>query len=310
MAHSNSIALAYNYLPILDEVYKRASLTLPLEAGNERVRFINAHTIELFKTSINGLGNYSRNAGFVDGDITATWEPLALTKDRGRSFLIDAMDDEETVGMAFGTLVGEFIRCRVVPEIDAYRFATIAAATGIQTATAADITVGTTDVPGLVDVGEQALDEEEVPVEGRLLYISELAYAGLKAKITRYLANESGVNKEVEMYNGMRVIRVPQKRFGTGITLNDGSTSGQTDGGYYFTASTSKPINFMIIHPSAVAAVMKHVRPRIFAPDINQGADGWKFDYRVYHDIFVLDNKVKGVYLHAASTGFSAKVSG
>ena len=90
MAHSNSIALATNYLPILDEVYKRASLTLPLEAGNERVRFINAHTIELFKTSINGLGNYSRNAGFVDGDVTASWEALALSKDRGRSFLIDA----------------------------------------------------------------------------------------------------------------------------------------------------------------------------------------------------------------------------
>jgi len=307
---ANSIALAYKYLPILDEVYKRSLLTLPLEAGNDRVRFINAHTIELFKTSINGLGNYARNTGYVDGDVTGTWEALALSKDRGRSFMVDSMDDEETINMAFGTLVGEFIRTRVVPEVDAYRLASLAAATGVQTATAADITVGTTDVPGLIDVGEQALDEEEVPVEGRLLYISELAYAGLKAKITRYLANESGVNREVEMYNGMRVIRVPQKRFGTGITLNDGSTSGQTDGGYYFTASTSKPINFIIVHPSAVAAVTKIELPRIFSPMENQKANAYKFDFRLYHDIFVLANKAKGVYVHAASTGFSAKVSG
>ena len=87
---ANSIALATRYLPILDEVYKRSLLSLPLEAGNDRVRFINAHTIELFKTSIQGLGTYARNTGYVDGDVTGTWEALALTKDRGRSFMVDA----------------------------------------------------------------------------------------------------------------------------------------------------------------------------------------------------------------------------
>ena len=306
---ANSIALATKYLPILDEIYKREALTIGLE-NTHPIRFLNAHTVELFKTSLDGLGTYGRNTGFVDGSVTGTWEALTLSKDRGRSFMVDAMDDEETINMAFGTLVGEFLRTKVIPEIDAYRFATLAAASGIDAATAADITVGTTDVPGLIDVAEQSMGDNEVPREGRILYISETAYAGLKAKITRYLANENGVNREVEMYNGMRVVRVPVGRFCTGITLQDGSTSGQEAGGYYFTASTSKPINFMIVHPSAVVAVMKHVNPRIFSPDENQKADAWKFDYRVYHDIFVEANKVKGIYLHAASTGITAKISG
>lgn len=111
----NSIALAQKYLPILDAVYKRESLTARLDVANSNVQFIGGNTVKLFKTSMDGLGNYSRNNGFVNGDVTGTWETLALSKDRGRSFSVDNMDNEETMGMAFGTLAGEFIRTKVVP---------------------------------------------------------------------------------------------------------------------------------------------------------------------------------------------------
>lgn len=36
------------------------------------------------------------------------------------------MDNEETLGMAFGTLAGEFIRTRVSPEIDALNLRAVA----------------------------------------------------------------------------------------------------------------------------------------------------------------------------------------
>lgn len=302
---SNSIALAQKYVPILDEVYKYASKTSILDAT--QVQFVNANTVKVFKTSMDGMGNYARNSGFVDGSVTASWETMQLSKDRGRSFMVDAMDNEETIGMAFGTLAGEFIRTKVAPEVDAYRFAKLAGTSNILTAgTAADVTVGTTDIPGLVDAGDMKMNEEEVPQEGRILFISETAYAGLKAKITRQIMNRDGnINDEVEFYNGMRVIRVPQSRFYTAITLYDGTTGGQTGGGYVGTATTGYKLNFMIVHPSAVCQVLKHAVPRIFAPDVNQKADAWKFDYRVYHDIFVYDNKVKGICIHRGSTALS-----
>ena len=300
----NSIALAQNFLPMLDEVYKASSKTSILDATE--VEIVNANTVKVFKTAMDGMGNYGRNTGFVDGSVTGTWETLTLTKDRGRSFQVDAMDNEETIGMAFGTLAGEFIRTKVVPEVDAYRFAKMAGTANILAGTAADITIGTTDVPGMVDEGERAMNEEEVPQEGRLLFISESAYAGLRAKITRTTMNgDNGINKEIEIYDNMRVIRVPQSRFYTAITLFDGTTSGQEAGGYVGTASTGYKINFMIVHPSAVCQVLKHVKPRIFAPDVNQKADAWKFDYRVYHDIFVYENKTKGIYLHKGATALA-----
>lgn len=299
---ANTIALAQKYLPLLDEVYKASSRTAVLDAT--KIDIVNGNTIKVFKTSMDGLGNYNRNTGFTNGDVTGTWETMTLSKDRGRSFIVDRMDNEETIGMAFGTLAGEFIRTKVAPEIDAYTFAKIAGTSGILSANA-DITVGTTDVSSLIDTAEMQMNEEEVPGEGRILFISETAYAGLRAKIVRSVQNDvTGINKEVETYDGMQIVRVPQSRFYTAITLYDGTTSSQTAGGFVGTTGGYK-INFMIVHPSAVTKVVKHVLPRIFTPEQYQNADAWKFDYRIYHDTFVYDNKVKGIYMHRGSTALT-----
>lgn len=293
---ANSIVLAEQYLPIIDEIYKREALTSRLDMANERVRFIGGNAVELFKASVPGLGDYNRSTGFPTASYTSTWEKLTLSKDRGVSMTIDSMDDEETLGMAFGTLVGEFMRTKEVPEMDAYTFSRLASWTGVSSANA-DITVGTTDVPDLIETAEMTMNDDEVPQEGRILYVSAKAYSALKSKITRYLANENGVNRMVETYDGMPVVVVPQARFNTAITLYDGSANF----GFVPTAGGYK-INFMIVHPSAVVKVVKHVVPRIWTPSENLNADAYKFDYRIYHDTFVLDNKVKGIYVHRAST--------
>ena len=295
----NNIALAQKYLPILDEVYKASAKSSVLDAQD--VRFVNANTVQLFKMSMDGLANYNRSTGFVTGDVTGTWEDMVLSKDRGRAFIIDAMDNEETIGMAFGKLAGEFIRTKVAPEIDAYTFAALAGTANILGGNA-DIVVGTSEVPTLIEAATEAMDADEVPDDGRIIFMSEKCYNGLKNKVDRQLANEGMVNTNVEFYNGMRIIRVPQARFNTGITLYDGTTPGQEDGGFVLPSTTNYKVNFMVVHPSAVIKVAKHVLPRIFTPQQYQQADAWKFDYRIYHDVFVEENKVKGIYLHRAST--------
>lgn len=117
---ANSIALASKFGPILDEVYKAASLTASMDATTKAVDFGGAASVNVFKTSTVGMGTYSRASGYPIGDVTGTWETLTLGCSRGRSFSIDRMDDEESLGQAFGTLAGEFVRTRVVPEVDAF----------------------------------------------------------------------------------------------------------------------------------------------------------------------------------------------
>lgn len=115
----NTITLAQKYLDMLDEVYSRESLTSVFEMPEDLVRWQGAKTVNLFELNPVALANYSRNAGFVPGDADGSWNPYTIEIDRGRSFLVDAMDDEETMGLAFGRLLGEFERRFVIPELDA-----------------------------------------------------------------------------------------------------------------------------------------------------------------------------------------------
>lgn len=302
---ANTINLVTKFVPIMDEVYKRESVTSILDTANSNIQWIGANAVKVFKFAANGLGTYSRANGFVTGDLSATWETLTLTQDRGRSFHLDVMDNEETLGMTLAGLTSQFIRTETVPEIDAYRFSKYASASNILAATPANL-ANVSDIVAAIDAADTAMSNEEVPHEGRILFVSEECYAALKEKITRFIENAEGnVNREVEVFDGMRVIRVPKARFNTAITLLDGTSTNQTAGGYVVPASTSYPINFMIVHPSAVVQVVKHVVPRLFAPQQNLNADAWKYDYRIYHDCWVLDNKVKGIYLHKAATANS-----
>lgn len=295
---SNNISLASIYLPILDEVYKRESLTSILDTANERVRWTGAKTANLFAIDMVGLGDYNRNAGFVSGNTNGSWESYTISVDRGRSYMVDVMDNDESVGMAFGSLLGETERTQVIPEVDAYRFAKYASKAGLK-ATPVNID-GTTNVADLIDDATAELDNAEVPYEGRILFVSPDVYKQLKKNITRYIANGEGdVNTEVEMYNDMRIIKVPQKRFYTQCTLAQPTTSDAIGG---FTNAGEK-INFLIVHPSAVLQVVKHVIPRIFSPQVNQEADAWKLDYRIVHDAFVETKKTNGIYLSAATAG-------
>lgn len=291
---ANTIVLAQKFLPIIDLAYKNGALTSRLDA--QGVQFIGANAVKIFKAQVPGFGDYSRSTGFPTADYNSNWETLTLSKDRGVSLGIDRMDNEETLGMVMGTVVDQFMRENEIPEIDAYRFARMASWSGVSSASA-DITVGTTDVPAAIELAEQTMGDDEVPEDGRILYVSNKCYSAIKAKITRILANENGVQTQIETYDGMPVVRVPQGRFNTAVTLYDGSTNfgfAPTAGGY--------KINFMIVHPSAVISVVKHDLFRIFDPNTTQQFDGWKIDWRLYHDLFVLDNKVKGIYVHRAST--------
>ena len=291
----NSIGLASKYLPILDEIYKAESKTSILDTAENRVRFLNAQTCYLYETDPVGLGDYSRNAGFVPGDVDGTWRAYTLDKDRGRSFLVDAMDDEETIGMAFGTLLGEFERTKVVPEVDAIRFALYAKAASDTMKTTENISTGAGAVAA-IDLGTEKLDNAEVPYEGRILFINPTMYRYLKAGITRYTMNgENGIDYNVEMYNDMRVITVPSGRFNTVCTLGQ-PTAHDGAGGYTAAGST---INFLIIHPSAIMQAVKLAEPRIFSPAVVQQANAWQYDFRQYHGAWVKHQKANGIYVNA-----------
>nr|DAH84439.1 MAG TPA: Major capsid protein [Caudoviricetes sp.] len=298
---ANSIALFKKYVPLLDEVYKLSSLTSDLDGAPELARQgQNVNEMIIPKIDMSGLADYSRNGGYVGGDVTFTNETVKCNFDRGRIFNVDTLDNIETAMMAFGRLASEFIRVKVVPELDAFRFATLASMSGIGTTDAAALSTGANVITAL-RAAVNAMDEAEVPSTERYLYITPTLLG---------LIRDLDTTKSKEVLDGFaKIVKVPQSRFYTGIkqlsgkveTISGSGTDDQTAGGFK-KADGAKNINFMIIHKPAVIQYQKHVAPKVITPEQNQDADAWKFGYRNVGISDAYENKVAGIYLHKAAS--------
>ena len=278
---ANTINLVTKFQPLLDEVYQAASLTTDLE--NSAVKFDGSKTVKVLKLTVPGLGAYTRNSGYTSGDVTADWESFTLEQDRGTEFSVDAMDDEETLNMTFGNASSEFIRLSVTPQVDAYRFAKIAGADGISEAEAA-ITTGDAAIKA-INVAMTKMDEDEVPTEGRVLYITPT--------LKRLIDELDSYKSKKCLENISKIVVVPQKRFFSKINITNTG---------FAKAEDAKNLNFIILDPKAAFAVAKHKKLRVFDPDTNQKRDDYLFQYRLYHDMFVYPQKAAGIYVHKSTT--------
>lgn len=286
---ANSIALAKKYVPLLDKVYQQAALTVDLESDASLAREgVNANEIVVPKISMDGMADYDRNSGYVHGDVSLTYETRKFNYERGRMFVVDDMDNEETQDIAFGSLAGEFIRTKSVPELDAFRFAKYAGTVGIsKIAEGVALETGEAVVAALRAATSQ-MDEDEVPYENRFLYITptllglvdDLDTTKSKAVLARF----------------SKVIPVPQTRFYTAITLKSGKDDEKSGG--YVKAEGARNLNFLAVHKGAVLQFTKHAVPKIITPEANQDSDAWKYGYRNYGLSDVFENKVAGIYAH------------
>ena len=294
---ANSIALFKKYIDKIDDVFKQSSKTAILDGDNTLVQMgANTNEIVIPKISMDGLGDYSRNGGYLDGDVTLTHETVTFNYDRGRAFTVDNMDNEETAGVAFGRLAAEFIRTKVVPEMDAFRFAQYAGTTGISKVSAGATLSTGADVISALRAATNKMDEDEVPAEDRILFITPTVDG---------LIQDMDTTKSREVMGRFsQKVLVPQTRFYTAITLYDGKTddSGSSGAnqkvGGYVKASTGKDINFMVIHKPALLQYTKHTVSKVITPEENQTADAYKFPYRAYGLADVYENKAAGIYLH------------
>lgn len=289
---ANKITLAKKYVPLLDEVYKVAAKSSVLDSDPSLAKAgANANEIIIPKIDMDGLADYDRNSGYTGGDVTLNWETKKFNYERGRMFNVDAMDNEETAGIAFGRLAGEFLRVKVVPEVDAFRFSTYASVPNISLVSA-DLTTGE-DVTKALRAASTKMDEDEVTAEGRILFITPTLNG---------MISDLDTTKSKEVLNKFsQIVEVPQTRFYSAIELLDGKTAGEEKGGFK-KATGAKDLNFLIIEPSALIQFPKHVVPKIITPEENQKSDGWLFGYRNYGIAEAYENKVAGIYAHTKKT--------
>ena len=275
-----------------------------MDANSGQVRYSGGDEVKVPKLSVQGLGNYSREEGYVRGAVNLSYQTLKMTQDRGRKFMIDAMDVDESNFLATaGNVMGEFQRTMLVPEIDAYRISKLAAtAMGVDGDVQAEYgyTVDGSSIIKKIKTAVKRIRENGYDGEIDILATYDVVGAVEEAalgKLTAMTFSQAGINTQVPQIDGCPLIAVPSNRMYTAITVYDGKTGGQEAGGYK-KGEKGLDVNFIAIARNVPIAVTKQDKIRIFTPDTYQAANAWSIDYRRYHDLWVLDNKKGSLFVN------------
>lgn len=285
--NSNAIALAKNYISILDEVYKNASVTADLTSDASMMReSANVNEVLYPQIEVGGLGDYDRNSGYTSAGVKLGWKTAKFNYDRGAKLEVDVMDNQESMNLAFTRAGAELQRTRVAPEADAFTFATICGFEGITLREEAF--ANAVDFLSALIEAKNKMDEDEVPEEGRILYTTPTLLNGVMALDT---------TKSREILSAFTVKKkVPQSRFYTAIDLLDGKSPSE-EAGHYKKAAGAKDVNFMIIHRPAIIKFDKHVASDVIPASLNADADGDILKYRKYGLVDYYKNKAAGFYV-------------
>lgn len=303
----NTLQYSQQFQTVLDAQMLASATSAFMEANAGQVKYDGGDTVHIPEVSMQGLAKYDRDEGFNQGSVTLKFNPYKMTQDRGRTFQLDSMDVNETNFVATaGTVMGEFQRTQVIPEIDSYRYSKIAA---LATAENKVTTGFTPAVATILEKLEAEITEIQDVVgeeEGLIIVMSTKLRTILNNadKFNRYLNvaefKNGSVNTTVKSFNDIPILGVPSARMKTAYVFNDGKTANQQAGG--FKADTgAKDINWIIMPQRAPIAVSKTDKVRVFTPELNQKADAWKIDYRKYHDLWIPKNRFAAIRVNTGA---------
>ncbi len=283
-----SVDYAAKYAQKIDERFALNSLTN--SAVNQDYDFVGVKTVNVYSVGVASMNDYSRTGNSRYGtpaELDQTVQELTLSKDRSFTFTIDKgnFNDAQMVAQAGAALNRQLLEV-VIPEIDMYRLAQMAAGAGT-TSTAAAITKS--NAYGAFLDAQEALTNNKVPQVGRVCFCSASYYKFIKQDDSFIKASDMAqnllVNGQVGTVDGVPLVVIPSS---------------------YMPEKT----DFIITVPSACTSPLKLAEYKIHEDP--PGVNGWLVEGRVYYDAFVLKNKKGAIYRHinAALTTKDTSVGG
>lgn len=284
----------------LQQKYSRELISYDLTQSNQSIKFINAQTIKLPRLTLSGYKDHNRNSmGFNSGTITNDWEPKKLMHDRDIEFAIDPMDiDETNLVIEVANIQNVFEVEQAIPEKDSYRFSKLYAEAKTYASKGAVIDntiLSAATVLDWFDTQMEKMDDEGVPSEGRILYVTSAMNKLIKnaSQIQRSInvnSNDGNIDRRVYSLDDVKLIKVPSARFKTKYDFTDGCVP----------AEDAKQINMMLVHPSCVVSRDKYAYMKLFTPGTDsRTADKYVYQNRYYTDTFLIENKACGIAINA-----------
>lgn len=300
----NTIEAAKIFQTALDQQVLEGATSGWMEENAGQVKYSGGNEVKIPKMSLTGLGNYDRDSGYTQGAVALTYETKTMTMDRGSKFLLDKMDvDESNFVASASSVMSEFQRTQVIPEVDAYRYSRIYALAKDnygRTYTPAASTILSTLSEDITAVQDVAGNADLVLIMARPVYDMFCNNDKISKLINAGDFKQGELNLMIKMFNGIPIIPVPSARMKTAYTFNDGKTGDQKTGGFK-PAENATQINWIICPKSAPIAVSKTDNMKIIDPDTNQSADAWLLACRKFHDLWIKDNALPCVRVCAVA---------
>lgn len=295
----STIECAKIFMTALDRQMIEGTTSGWMEANAGQVKYSGGNEVKIPTISTSGLVDYDRDNGYNQGAVSLSFQTKTLTKDRGRQFLLDAMDVDEGNFIANATAVmSEFQRTQIIPEVDAYRYSKIyelAKTDHGKTYTPAASTILSALTDDISVVNDTAGAADLVIIMPYIIADILDSTDKLQRQINVGTFRQGNVDLTVKTFNGNPIIRVPSERMYSEYTFNDGADS------FGFTKTeTAKLINWIICPKNVPIAVSKTDGVKIFDPATTQGADAWTIEYRKFHDLWVEDNKLPSMRVSVA----------
>ena len=301
---ANSITYATKMTEELDKLFVQSAVTGFLTDNALRAKFVGAHTVLVPDMELSGLGDYDRTSGFAEGSVNVSNTAFELTQDRGRSFMLDAQDEDESgVANLAGQVLGEFVRTKVVPEVDAYCLSKLASLAKEESQTCTLASGETLDenvlalLRRLISKVRDAVGYDEALVA----FVDQTVYDALMAtpEITRYVRmdefKKGKLCTKVQYIDNVAILPVPSSRMKTAYTFKDGTSAPE---GGFAAAGGAEAIGALVMPQKGASLIRKTEKLRTFSPDQNQKADAYKFDYRLYYDLLVKKSGTAGIYTY------------
>lgn len=283
-AYSRALAQAYPYVLNFGKLYNVENDT--------RYRWVNAKTIEIPSISTTGRVDANRDTiATASRNYDNAWEPKTLSNQRKWSTLVHPMDIDQTNEVAsIQNITKVFNEEQKFPEMDAYLiskiFADWSALTGNIPVTTA---LTAANILTIFDQLMEDMDEDRVPVNGRILYVDNPTKTLLKNAqgLTRTLnvqTNNEEIKRAISRIDEVEIIAVPSALMKTVFDFTTGWEAGQT----------AKGIHMFLVHPSAVITPVSYQFAQLDPP--SAGSEG-KYVYfeESFEDVFILNKKSGGI---------------
>lgn len=287
------INYASQYAQALSQAYPNVLHFGALFARNQEgdYRWANNKTIEVPTLAVTGRVDATRGSiGTKTTRHSNVWTPLTLRNNRKWDDLIHPRDiDETNEVLSIQNITRVYNQEQKFPEMDKYLICTLYADWLAKSHTAKSVTLTTANVLTTFDELMEEMTEANVPMDGRILYITPAVDTLLKNAQSIYRSIDvskapAGIQRALSYIDHVTIEVVPSDHMKTVYDFTTGAVVG----------TGAKQIQMFLVHPSAVITPVNYEFAQLDPP--SAGSDGhYVYFEESEEDVFILPNKDPGL---------------